>query len=74
MGLASHTPTEGLKTDPLGFLYIDYGGGYLIYREGPTPTNSPPATFYLANILKERSSPETQSFETHAIPTQKPLT
>jgi len=32
----------GLKADPPRFLCRDYSGGYLIYREGPTPTTSPP--------------------------------
>jgi len=33
---------EGLKTDP--YMRRDYSGGYLIYREGPTPTT--PTNFY----------------------------
>ena len=48
----------GLKTDPLGFLCRDYSGGYLIYREGPTPRQFLPCVGMISLDNLNQSTPD----------------
>ena len=50
VGRQHMAPTERVKSwPPRFFLCRDYSGGYLIYKEGATPTTPPPANFYPAS-------------------------